>query len=179
MREKFPPKPIWHRNRCDLLVEARASSRQDFLNYAVECCRSVVTRLDEHRLPLEVLAVLRRTRAASGYLERKVWTCTVLRARAMIYGSRRKAGTSKVQSGTTMQRFLLPTGYCDLMEQLSDYRASLRLKLDDVALALVLPAIGATIGGPGDGPAPEIDNVALTAKALPHLFDFVRFVGRS
>src|SRR3954466_4586387 len=44
-----------------------------------------------------------------------------------------------------MQRFA-PDWHCDLMEQLSDYRASASMKLDDVALALGLPG---KIGGHG------------------------------
>jgi 3'-5' exonuclease len=56
------------------------------------------------------------------------------------------AGTSEVQSGTiTMQRFA-PDWHCDLMEQLSDYRACASMSLDDVALALGRPG---KIGGHG------------------------------
>ena len=85
----------------------------------------------------------------------------VLRARAMMYGI---SAQSWYQRGTKwdsyMQRFA-PDWHCDLMEQLSDYRACASMSLDDVALALGLPG---KIGGHGSEVEAmvrrgEIDNV--------------------
>lgn len=85
----------------------------------------------------------------------------VLRARAMMYGI---SAQSWYQRGTKwdnyMQRFA-PDWHCDLMEQLSDYRACASMKLEDVALALGLPG---KIGGHGSEVEPmvqrgEINNV--------------------
>jgi hypothetical protein len=68
---KFPPKPIWHRIVAISFVEARIECDKGLpVKYAVKCCRSGGDAdWDDAAPPLEVLAVLRRTRAARHYVE--------------------------------------------------------------------------------------------------------------
>ena len=101
----------------------------------------------------------------------------VLRARAMMYGI---SAQSWYQRGTKwdnyMQRFA-PDWHCDLMEQLSDYRACASMSLDDVALVLGLPG---KIGGHGSEVEAMVTRGELINRAVcsfqkkrglePHLY---------
>ena len=144
---KFPPKPIWHQIVAISFVEARIEYDKGLQErYAVECCDPVVTQIGMSN------ASFRNSGSTSPNARRVVsWNgkgfdLPVLRARAMVYGI---SAQSWYQRGTKwdsyMQRFA-PDWNCDLMEQLSDYRACASMSLDDVALALGLPG---KIGGHG------------------------------
>ncbi|MDF2971588.1 MAG: hypothetical protein K0R61_2038 [Microvirga sp.] len=146
---KFPPKPIWHRVVAISFVEAQLEVSESLAEkYAVRCCRSGGhADWDEPRL----LAKFWQEYFAAGAPRVVTWNgkgfdLPVLRARAMMYGI---SAQSWYQRGTRwdsyLQRFA-PDWHCDLMEQLSDYRACATMKLDEIALALGLPG---KIGGHG------------------------------
>ena len=69
-----------------------------------------------------------------------------------------------------MQRFA-PDWHCDLMEQLSDYRACASMSLDDIALAIGLPG---KIGGHGS----EVEAM-LQRGEIVQSFSFEVFLSRS
>jgi len=145
---KFPPKPIWHRIVAISFVEARIEYDKGLPEkYAVACCRSGGDAdWDEQRLLSKFWRYFTECAARVVTWNGKGFDLPVLRARAMMYGI---SAQSWYQRGTKwdsyMQRFA-PDWHCDLMEQLSDYRACASMSLEDVALALGLPG---KIGGHG------------------------------
>jgi predicted PolB exonuclease-like 3'-5' exonuclease len=160
---KFPPKPIWHRIVAISFVEARIEYEKGLpVSYAVECCRSGGdTDWDEQRLLSKFWRYFAERAPRVITWNGKGFDLPVLRTRAMIYGI---SAHSWYQRGTKWdnytQRFA-PDWHCDLMEQLSDYKACKSMSLDDVAIALGLPG---KIGGHGSEVEAmvgqgEIDNV--------------------
>lgn len=145
---KFPPKPIWHRVVAISFVEARIECDNGLpRKYVVECCRSGGDAdWDEQRLLSKFWQYFGERSPRVVTWNGKGFDLPVLRARAMIYGI---SAQSWYQRGTKWdnytQRFA-PDWHCDLMEQLSDYRAVASMSLDDVALAVGLPG---KIGGHG------------------------------
>jgi 3'-5' exonuclease len=145
---KCPPKPIWHRVVAISFVEAHID-RDDGLSekYVVMCCRSGgQSEWDEQRLLSKFWQYFAENTPRVVTWNGKGFDLPVLRARAMMYGI---SAQGWYQRGTKwdsyMQRFS-PDWHCDLMEQLSDYRACAAMSLHDVALALGLPG---KIGGHG------------------------------
>ena len=146
---KCPPKPIWHRVVAISFVEAKIERGKGLgENHFVTCCRSG-GKADFNEAQL--LAKFWQEYFAAGVPRLVTWNgkgfdLPVLRARAMMYGI---SAHSWYQRGTKWdsytQRFA-PDWHCDLMEQLSDYRACAAMKLDDMALALGFPG---KIGGHG------------------------------
>jgi 3'-5' exonuclease len=157
---EFPPKPIWHQVVAISFVEARLIRGNGPEKYLVTCCRSGGRAAwDERQSKFWQYFAENAPRVVTW--NGKGFDLPVLRTRAMIYGI---SAHSWFQRGTKwdsyMQRFA-PDWHCDLMEQLSDYRACAAMSLDDVALALGLPG---KIGGHGAEVEAmvrrgEIDNV--------------------
>src|SRR4051812_28704151 len=130
--DKFPPKPIWHRVVAVSMVEAAIHRRPDGSErYVVQCCRSGgQSGWEEERLlkgfwESYFSSLKPRLVTWNG----KAFDMPVLRARSMIYGI--TAGTWYLQGSrwdNYTQRFA-PDWHCDLMEQLSDYRACTNMGL--------------------------------------------------
>jgi predicted PolB exonuclease-like 3'-5' exonuclease len=145
---KFPPKPIWHRVVAISFVEARIDRNESSSeSYAVTSCRSGgQSDWDEQRLLSKFWNYFAEGGPRLVTWNGKGFDLPVLRARAMIYGI---SAQSWYQRGTKWdnytQRFA-PDWHCDLMEQLSDYRACATMKLEDLAFAVGLPG---KIGGHG------------------------------
>jgi 3'-5' exonuclease len=145
---KFPPKPIWHRVVAISFVEARVNvDAAQAENYAITCCRSGgQADWNEQRLLSKFWRYFAENTPRLVTWNGKGFDLPVLRARAMMYGI---SAQSWYQSGTKwdsyMQRYA-PDWHCDLMEQLSDYKACAAMSLDDVATAMGLPG---KIGGHG------------------------------
>jgi predicted PolB exonuclease-like 3'-5' exonuclease len=144
---KFPPKPIWHRVVAISFVEARIDRGKGPDKYVVTCCRSGgQENWDEQRLLWKFWQCFTENAPRVVTWNGKGFDLPVLRARAMMYGiSARSWYHQGTKWDSYMQRFA-PDWHCDLMEQLSDYRACAAMSLDDVALALGLPG---KIGGHG------------------------------
>jgi predicted PolB exonuclease-like 3'-5' exonuclease len=160
---KFPPKPIWHQVVAISFVAARIEYDKGLpMRYAVECCRSGGDAdWDERRLLSKFWQYFAERTPRVVTWNGKGFDLPVLRARAMMYGI---SAQSWYQQGTKwdsyMQRYA-PDWHCDLMEQMSDYRACASMGLDDLAHAVGLPG---KIGGHGSEVATmvqrgEINNV--------------------
>jgi predicted PolB exonuclease-like 3'-5' exonuclease len=145
---KCPPKPIWHRVVAISFVEAHINrDHEPSEKYVVTCCRAGgQAGWDERRLLSKFWQYFAENSPRVVTWNGKGFDLPVLRARAMIHGI---SAQSWYQQGTKWdnytQRFA-PDWHCDLMEQLSDYRACAVMGLHDVALALGLPG---KIGGHG------------------------------
>jgi predicted PolB exonuclease-like 3'-5' exonuclease len=123
---KFPPKPIWHRVVAISFVEAKIDRGKGLAeNYLVTCCRSGGNAdWDEAQL----LAKFWQEYFAAGAPRVVTWNgkafdLPVLRTRAMMYGI---SANTWYQRGTKWENYtqrFAPDWHCDLMEQLSDYRA--------------------------------------------------------
>ena len=115
--------------------------------YHVTCCRSGgQADWDEQRLLEKYWQYFADGAPRVVTWNGKGFDLPVLRARAMVHGI---SAHSWYQRGTKWdsytQRFA-PDWHCDLMEQLSDYKACATMKLDEMAHALGLPG---KIGGHG------------------------------
>lgn len=160
---KFPPKIIWHQVVAISFVAARIEYDKGLpTRYAVECCRSGGDAdWDERRLLSKFWQYFGEHTPRAVTWNGKGFDLPVLKARALMHGI---SAQSWFQQGTKwdsyMQRFA-PDWHCDLMEQLSDYKACTPMKLEDIALAVGLPG---KIGGHGSEVEAmvkrgEIDNV--------------------
>jgi predicted PolB exonuclease-like 3'-5' exonuclease len=145
---KFPPKPVHHRVVAISFVEARIKRGENLAeSYLVTCCRSGgQADWDEQRLLEKYWQYFADGAPRVVTWNGKGFDLPVLRARSMLYGI---SAHSWYQRGTKWdnytQRFA-PDWHCDLMEQLSDYKACATMKLEEMALALGLPG---KIGGNG------------------------------
>jgi 3'-5' exonuclease len=147
-RDKCPPKPIWHRVVAISFVQARIEKHSDRSErYIAECCRTGgQADWEEKRIIKKFWSYFSGCQARVATWNGKGFDLPVLRVRAMMHGI--SAGTwymSGTKWDSYTQRFA-PDWHCDLMEQLSDYKACAVMKLDDIAVALGLPG---KIGGHG------------------------------
>jgi len=166
---KFPPKPVHHRVVAISFVEARIERGENLAEtYLVTCCRSGgQADWDEQRLLEKYWQYFAESAPRVVTWNGKGFDLPVLRARAMMYGI---SADSWYQRGTKWdsytQRFATDW-HCDLMEQLSDYKACATMKLDEMATALGLPG---KIGGHGSEVEAmvrrgEIENVRAYCEA--------------
>jgi 3'-5' exonuclease len=146
---KFPLKAIWHRVVAISFVEAQISrdTGAPSEKYVVACCRSGgQTEWDEARLLAKFWHYFTECAPRVVTWNGKGFDFPVLRARAMMHGV---SAASWYQRGTKWDSYpqrYAPDWHCDLMEQLSDYRACTSMKLEEMALAIGLPG---KIGGHG------------------------------
>jgi predicted PolB exonuclease-like 3'-5' exonuclease len=144
---KCPPKPIWHRIVAISFVQASIERNESSESYAVTGCRSGgQADWDEQRLLSKFWQYFAESAPRVVTWNGKGFDLPVLRARAMMYGI---SAQSWYRPGNKWDNYLqrfAPDWHCDLMEQLSDYRACSAMKLDDFALAIGLPG---KIGGHG------------------------------
>lgn len=166
---KFAAKPVWHRVVAISFVEARINRDKSCPEkYEVMCCRSGgEAKWDEQQLLAKFWQYLAECAPRVVTWNGKGFDLPVLRSRAMMHGI---SARSWYQAGTKwdsyMQRFA-PDWHCDLMEQLSDYRACASMKLDEIAQAIGLPG---KMGGHGSEVEAmvargEIDNVRAYCEA--------------
>lgn len=147
-KEKFPPKPIWHRVVAISFVRATIDKAANGAErYRIEHCRSGgQADWDEQRLLQGYWEYFSGCQARVVTWNGKGFDLPVLRSRAMIYGI---SAESWFQRGSKWENYTqryAPDWHCDLMEQLSDYRACSTMSLSDMAAALGLPG---KIGGHG------------------------------
>ena len=180
---KFPPKPIWHQIVAISFVEAQINYDNGLPEkYAVTCCRSSGdSEWDEQRLLSKFWQYFAECAPRVVTWNGKGFDLPVLRARAMMYGI---SAQSWYQRGTKwdsyMQRFA-PDWHCDLMEQLSDYRACASMKLVDVAFALGLRVRSAATDQRSRrwSGAARSTTFALIARATASTFSFCTCGGHS
>jgi predicted PolB exonuclease-like 3'-5' exonuclease len=162
-KEEFAPKPIWHRIVAISVMQARITRDRTGERYTVENCRSGgAADWDEARLLRKFWqdyfpACSARIVTWNG----RGFDLPVLRARAMMHGISAKPwysrGVNKWENYT--QRFA-PDWHCDLMEQLSDYRACNSMKLEEMAAAVGLPG---KMGVDGAGVAAMVNRGEMDA----------------
>ena len=146
--DEFPPKPIQHRVVAVSLVEATIERQADGSErYLVERCRSGgQADWHEEQILRKFWEYFSTVQARIVTWNGKGFDLPVLRTRSMIYGI---AAASWYLQGSRWENYTqryAPDWHCDLMEQLSDYRACTSMGLNDMAHALGLPG---KLGGHG------------------------------
>jgi 3'-5' exonuclease len=160
---KFPPKPMWHQIVAISFLEARINADESLPeNYEVTCCRSGGhVDWNEERLLSKFWEYFTENKPRLITWNGKGFDLPVLRLRAMRYGI---SARSWYQCGTKWENYgqrFAPEWHCDVMEQLSDYRACAMMSLDEIAQAMGLPG---KLGGHGSQVEAmvrrgELDNV--------------------
>jgi predicted PolB exonuclease-like 3'-5' exonuclease len=157
--DKFP-KPMWHRVVAISFVEAAIERDRatGFETYIVKCCRTgSEASYNEQQLIQGYWSFFSRAKGGNRIVtwNGKSFDLPVLYNRAMMYGLQASAwfkSTSKFENYT--YRYA-SDWHCDLMEQLSDYKATAPIGMDDAAVAIGLPG---KIGGHGSEVAAMIER---------------------
>lgn len=144
--ERFPP-PAWHRVVAISVVEARIEHGPGIERYAFESCRSGGEANWPERRLLEAfwrLLAARPTRLVTW--NGRAFDLPVLCARSMVHGLAAVPFFSSGDRWCSYRTRYRPDWHCDLMDQLCEHGAAVRMRLDDVARSLGLPG---KIGGHG------------------------------
>jgi 3'-5' exonuclease len=153
--EKFAPKVIWHRVVAISVVHAAIEKQPDGSErYLVKCCRTGgEADWDEQRLLKRFWeSYFPRLKPRLITWNGKAFDMPVLRARSMIYGINASMWYLPGNRWDSYTQRFAPDWHCDLMEQMSDYRACTNMGLNDMAHALGLPG---KVGGHGS----EVDGM--------------------
>lgn len=165
MPEDWPPdrfpKPIWHKVAAISFVEARIVREGERERYETLCCRSGgEADWDEARL----LRSFWRFFEAGSYRivtwNGRSFDLPVLRLRAMMHGISAAAWFNRGDRWSGYASRYAPAWHCDVMDELADRGAAMRLGLEDAACAMGLPG---KIGGHGADVAEMVERGDLAA----------------